>query len=154
MENEKNATVQFASHIYQVSKMGAQSISDVLPKIKSNSSKEKERFISELTEEYSQYEKLSTKAEQMLHSMSVAPKEENIMAKMGAKMGIMMNTMADPGISHVAQMMIEGLSMGVTDTTRRRRKGEEDGCSKEVLSLGDELISFQEKSTEQMKTFL
>ena len=76
------------------------------------------------------------------------------MAKMSAKAGIMMNTMNDPGISHVAQMMIEGLSMGVTDTTRRIRKAEEDKCAPEALKLGSELISFQEKSTEKMKQYL
>ena len=150
----KNATAEFASHIYKTAKMGAQSISDVLPKIQSNSSEKKDNFIKELTEEYSRYEIISTKAEQLLHSLSVKPKEENMMTKMSAKAGIMMNTMADPGISHVAQMMIEGLSMGVTDTTRRARKGEEDRCSPEALRLGSELISFQEKSTEEMKKYL
>lgn len=150
----KKATAELAEHIYKTSKMGAQSISDVLPKVKSNSSKEKESFIDELTEEYSEYEKISSKAEQILVSMSVEPKEENLMARMSAKAGIMMNTMSDPGISHVAGMMIEGLSMGISDTTRRVRKAEEEKCSKDVLSLGGELISFQEKSTEKMKAYL
>ncbi len=150
----KNATAEFASHIYKTAKMGAESINDVLPKVKSNSSNKKDDFITELTEEYSEYERISAKAEQYLHSMSVKPKEESIMARMSAKAGIMMNTMNDPGISHVAQMMIEGLSMGVTDTTRRIRKAEEDKCSPEVLKLGSEFISFQEKSTEIMKQYL
>ena len=150
----KKATAELAEHIYKTSKMGAQSISDVLPKVKSNSSKEKESFIDELTEEYSEYEKISSKAEQILVSMSVEPKEENLMARMSAKAGIMMNTMSDPGISHVAGMMIEGLSMGISDTTRRVRKAEEEKCSKDVLSLGGELITFQEKSTEKMKAYL
>lgn len=150
----KKATAELAEHIYKTSKMGAQSISDVLPKVKSNSSKEKESFIDELTKEYSEYEKISSKAEQILVSMSVEPKEENLMARMSAKAGIMMNTMSDPGISHVAGMMIEGLSMGISDTTRRVRKAEEEKCSGDVLNLGGELISFQEKSTEKMKAYL
>ena len=150
----KNATAEFASHVYKTAKMGAQSINDVLPKVKSNSAGEKEAFIAELTREYSEYEKISAKAEQLLHTMSVKPKEESLMARVSAKAGIMMNTMNDPGISHVAQMMIEGLSMGVTDTTRRIRKAEEDKCTREALDLGNELISFQEKSSEKMKQYL
>ena len=134
--------------------MGAESISDVLPKVKSNSSGEKESFIDELTHEYSEYEKISSKAEQILTAMSVKPKEESLMARMSAKAGIMMNTMSDPGISHVAGMMMEGLTMGISDTTRRVRKAEEEKCSEEVLGLGNELISFQEKSNEKMKEYL
>ena len=134
--------------------MGAQSVSDVLPKVKSNSSKEKEAFIDELTREYSEYEKISSRAEAMLVSMSIEPQKESLMARMSAKAGIVMNTMSDPGISHVAGMMIEGLSMGISDTTRRVRKAEEEKCSAEVLELGGQLISFQEKSTEKMKKYL
>ena len=148
------ASASLAEHIYKTSKMGAESISDVLPKVKSNSSEEKEAFISELTKEYSEYEKISSRAEQLLTSMSVEPKEENFMARMSAKAGIMMNTLSNPGISHVAGMMIEGLSMGISDTTRRVRQAEEEKCSDEVLSLGGELIAFQEKSTEKMKKYL
>lgn len=150
----KQATASLAEHIYKTSKMGAQSISDVLPKVKSNSSKEKESFIDELTQEYSEYEKISSKAEQILTAMSVKPKEENFMARMSAKAGIMMNTMSDPGISHVAGMMMEGLTMGISDTTRRVRQAKEERCSGEVLGLGEELISFQEKSNEKMKAYL
>ena len=150
----KKATASLAEHIYKTSKMGAESISDVLPKIKSNSSGEKESFIDELTHEYSEYEKISSKAEQILTAMSVKPKEESLMARMSAKAGIMMNTMSDPGISHVAGMMMEGLTMGISDTTRRVRKAEEEKCSEEVLGLGNELISFQEKSNEKMKEYL
>jgi hypothetical protein len=150
----KKATAELAEHIYKTSKMGAQSISDVLPKVKSNTSKEKEAFIDELTREYSEYEKISSKAEQVLTSMSIKPKEESFMARMSVKAGIMMNTMSDPGISHVAGMMMEGLTMGISDTTRRVRKAEEEKCSGEVLGLGDELIAFQEKSNEKMKEYL
>ena len=150
----KKATASLAEHIYKTSKMGAQSINDVLPKVKSNSSKEKESCRDELTREYSEYEKISSKAEQILTAMSVKPQEENFMARMSAKAGIMMNTMSDPGISHVAGMMMEGLTMGISDTTRRVRKAEEEKCSDEVLGLGSELISFQEKSTDKMKEYL
>ena len=149
-----NATAELANYIYKTSKMGAQSISDVLPKIKSNSSKQKEGFIKELTEEFSEYEKISAKAEQALYSMSVEPKQENVMIRMSAKAGIIMNTMNDPGISHVAEMMMEGLTMGVADTTRKIRQAKEEGCAQNVLGLADQLISFQEKSTEQMKKYL
>jgi uncharacterized protein (DUF305 family) len=54
----------------------------------------------------------------------------------------------------VAEMMIEGLSMGITDTTRRSRQAEEDGCDPEVIKLASDLISFQENSVDIMKKYL
>jgi uncharacterized protein (DUF305 family) len=51
-------------------------------------------------------------------------------------------------------MMIEGLTMGITDTTRRSRKAAENGCDPEALKLADEFISFQENSVNLMKEYL
>ena len=76
------------------------------------------------------------------------------MAKLGAKAGIMMNMMKDSTSSHVAEMMIEGLSMGVTDTTKRVRQAEENGSDPEAIKLANEFISFQEKSIDIMKKYL
>ena len=66
----------------------------------------------------------------------------------------MMNMMKDSTSSHVAEMMIEGLSMGVTDTTKRVRQAEENGGDSKVIKLAGEFISFQEKSIDIMKKYL
>ena len=73
---------------------------------------------------------------------------------MAAKAGVAMNMMKDSTSSHVAEMMIEGLSMGVTDTTKRSRQAAENGCDPEALKLADEFISFQENSVDIMKKYL
>jgi uncharacterized protein (DUF305 family) len=73
---------------------------------------------------------------------------------MTAKAGVAMNMMKDSTSSHVAEMMIEGLTMGITDTTRRSRKAAENGCDPEALKLADEFISFQENSVNLMKEYL
>jgi hypothetical protein len=86
--------------------------------------------------------------------MNIAPKEENMLVKMSAKAGIMMNTITDSTSSHIAEMVIEGLSMGIVDTTKRIREAEKNGCDEKVLKIGHELISFQEKSVDEMKKFL
>ena len=86
--------------------------------------------------------------------MNIQPKEEGMFVKMSAKAGVAMNMMRDSTSSHVAEMMIEGLSMGITDTTKRSRQAEEDGCDPEVIKLASDLISFQENSVDIMKKYL
>lgn len=149
---DKSATAHLADHIYKDAKMGADSINDALKGIKDPIEKEKIR--AELTKQLEEYENFASKAEKVLTDMNVSPKEEGMMAKMGAKAGIMMNMMKDSTSSHVAEMMIEGLSMGITDTTKRVRQAEEKGCDPEVIKLGGDFISFQEKSVDIMKRYL
>ena len=81
-------------------------------------------------------------------------KEESFLTKMGAKMGMAMNTMMDSTTSHLAEMMIEGATMGVTDMTKLVREYENSNCSEEALSLAKEIIGFQEKTVEKMKAYL
>ena len=149
---DKSATAHLADHIYKTAKMGGDSINDALKEIKDPG--EKEKIKSELTRQLDEYEKIAIKAEQMLTEMNIKPKEEGMMAKMGAKAGIMMNMMKESTSSHVAEMMIEGLTMGITDTTKRVRQAEKQGCDPEAVKLASELISFQEKSVDIMKKYL
>ena len=149
---DRSASAHLADHIYKNAKMGADSIADALKNIKDPA--EKEKIKAELTRQFGEYENIAMRAEKALTEMNVKPKEEGMMAKMGAKAGIMMNMMTDSTSSHVAEMMIEGLSMGVTDTTKRVRQAEEEGCDPQIIKLGGDLISFQEKSIDIMKKYL
>jgi len=149
---DKSATAHLADHIYKNARMGADSIADALNGIKDP--EEKEKIKSELTRQYKEYDNIATRAEQFLTEMNIRPKEEGMFVKMSAKAGVAMNMMRDSTSSHVAEMMIEGLSMGITDTTKRSRQAEEEGCDPEVIKLASDLISFQENSVDIMKEYL
>lgn len=149
---EKQTTAHLAEHIYKNAKMGADAISEMLPKIKDG--EEKKGVIKELTRQYEEYERIASESEMVLISMDITPKEENMIVKISAKAGIMMNTLTDSTTSHIAEMVIEGLSMGIVDTTKRIREAKKNGCDESVLKIGHELISFQEKSVDEMKKFL
>ena len=148
----KSATAHLVDHIYKNARMGADSITDALKGIKDP--EEKEKIKAELTRQYKEYDRIATRAEQMLTEMNIRPKEEGMFIKMSAKAGVAMNMMRDSTSSHVAEMMIEGLSMGITDTTKRSRQAEEQGSDPEVIKLANELISFQENSVDIMKQYL
>lgn len=141
-------TPELLCYIYKNVKMGSDAIVDLLPKV------EDSNFKTALTEQLSGYEKFASEAEKQLTPLGVKPKEEPMMKKMMTKMGIAMNTMADASVGHMAEMLIQGSTMGITDMTKHVREFEGEGCPEQALMLGRELITFEQNNIEKMKTFL
>lgn len=149
METErKNETAEFLDRMYKNVKMGAESIVTLMPKVKD------EGLRNEMTSSLSTLEGYSTKIGEMLYDEGVKPKEENAFTKMASKMGINMNTMMDSTTSHIAEMMMEGYTMGITDMTKDIRERENKNVSESSLKLAREIVSFQEEKFSEMKKFL
>lgn len=148
-ENNSNAiTKSFLDSLYKNVKMGADSIIDLMPKVKDESLK------SEMTEELEKYEGFAKEIRGILSNHGEAPKEESFMTKAMTKMGIAMNTIVDDSTPHIAEMMIQGATMGITDTTRLVREHENTSCSEEALALARKTIKYEEESIEKLKKFL
>ena len=134
--------------MYKNVKMGADSIIDILDKAKDKP------FREELTAQIERYEEYASKIGKMICDDGNTPKEENLMAKMSAKVGMAMNTMTDSNTSHLAQMVIEGATMGTTELTRLIREHENTNCSESTLKLARDVVKFEEATIETMKKFL
>ena len=147
-QNSKKVTKEFLDSLYKNVKMGADSIIDLMPKVKDKEMR------AEMTAELERYEKFSKNIRNILFKADEEPKEESFMAKAMAKMGIEMNTMMDSSTSHIAEMMIKGATMGVTDTTKLIRQYENTPCSEEALALARETVRYEEESIERLKKFL
>lgn len=147
-QNSKKVTKEFLDSLYKNVKMGADSIIDLMPKVKSKEMR------SEMTAELERYEKFAKDIRNILFKADEEPKEESFMAKAMARMGIEMNTMMDSSTSHIAEMMIKGATMGVTDTTKLIRQYENTPCSEEALALARETVRYEEESIERLKKFL
>ena len=141
-------TPELLCYIYKNVKMGSDAIVDMLPKV------EDKNFRSALTEQLTGYERFADAAERELTPFGIKPKEEPIYKKTMAKIGITMNTMMDPSVSHLAEMLIKGSTMGITDMTKHVREFEGEGCPEEALKLGRGLITFEQQNIEKMKEFL
>ena len=147
-KNTQNCTEQMLEELIKNLVMGKQSLMNIIPKAKS------EKLRDELTEQLDCYGKLCDEAKALLCSIGGEAKSENVFAKIGAKIGIEMNTLMDPSDEHVAQMVIEGATMGITDTIRLVREYENSKCSEDALSLARRTVSYQEKTVEDMKKYL
>lgn len=144
----KGCTEELLGALYKNIKMGADSILNTLPKV------EESRLRRELTAQLNRYEELAGDIGKELCDCGASPEEKGMMAKLGAKMGIAMNTAIDSTPSHIAQMMIEGATMGITENTKLLRKYENSSCSEQALKLTKESIKFMEDSVERMKKYL
>ncbi|MBR2387679.1 MAG: hypothetical protein IKB02_02815 [Clostridia bacterium] len=149
METErKNETADFLDRMYKNVKMGSESIITLMPKVKDDGLR------SEMTAELSKLDGYTAKICDLLGKEGRAPKEENIVTRLSSKMGINMNTMLDSTSSHIAEMMMEGYTMGITDMTKDIREAERSKASEASLKLAREIVSFHEDSFSQMKKFL
>ena len=144
----KNSTADLLDRMYKNVKMGSDSIINLMPKVRD------EALRTEMTKELSELENYSARIGDMLHSEGRKPKEENIVTKTMSKMGMSMNTMIDSTASHIAEMMMEGYTMGITDMTKDIRQYENTKASEESLKLARDIVRFHEDSFEKMKSYL
>lgn len=152
---EKEAEIGIAALIFKTSKMGSQAITDILPKIKDSECEQKvEKMREELTRQFAEYERISVEAEKFLRAQDIMAQEENLLVKMTSKAGIFIGALGDSSPSHIAEMMIKGLNMGITEMIAKAHECRRAGCDGKILSLADRLVSFQEDAVERIKNFL
>ena len=147
-KTEKSCTQEFLCELYKNIKMGSDAIINVMPKVDGKELRQ------ELTAELNRYEEFAKEIAKEIYDGGEEPKEEGILSKLGAKMGMAMNTMMDSTDSHIAQMMIEGATMGITENTKLIHEYENKPCSERSLKLAKETVAFMEDSVERMKNYL
>ena len=72
--------------------------------------------------------------------------------KMGAYMGINMEVMKDNSDSRMADMLIQGITMGVLNTSKNINKYKD--TSKEIILIAKDFLKHQEESIEKLKKYL
>ena len=149
MEKETNAaSLSLLEAMYKNVRMGADSIIDIMPKVID------EDLRSELTSELERYDEFSKEIEKIFLNIGKEAKDQGIFAKLGTKMSVAVNTLVDVTTSHIAEMMIQGGTMGITDATKLLREYETTSCSEDVLDLTRRIIKYEEETIERLKKFL
>lgn len=69
---------------------------------------------------------------------------------MGAKMGMVMNTMLDTTTSHLAEMMINGATMGIIDLEKKLN----DGGGGEAERLARDVLRYEKETVERLGQYL
>ena len=135
---------ELLNEVYKNVKMGGDSIVDLMDKVSDD------RFRAEMTDELNAYRRFEKKAGQALGDRGLKPKEIGTMAKMGAKVGMVMNTMLDTTTSHLAEMMINGATMGIIDLEKQLN----DGGDGDAERLARDVLRYEKETTERLASFL
>ena len=141
--------VELLEYIYETADMGASSLTDLL-----NDLKPKEGKIKELVgEQIKGYEKYVKESEKLLKKYDTTPKGKGTMAKMMSKMGIDKEVNKDNSDSAIADMLIQGFTMGNLDMQKKIEYYEKH-VERKIINLAKELLEFGENSVEQAKEYL
>ena len=138
----------FFSEIYKNTKMGADSIINLLPHVKDDTLR------SIMTMQLDGYEKYAADAAKALSQRGVKAKEENLATRLFARMSMAIHTMMDATTSHIAEMMVEGSNMGITDMTKLLNDHAGDTACDSAVRLAREVVHFEEHNLEMLKRYL
>lgn len=71
--------------------------------------------------------------------------------KLRTEIMIDLNTVVNASVSHLAEMMVVGSTMGVVELTRKLREADSTPATRDLAA---DLINMEEKSIEELKRFL
>ena len=132
--------------VYKNAHIALQSISDLLPEV------DDENVKKELQDQYDGYERVIGKISSFMREKNIEPKDIGAFKKAMMWGSIKMKTMFNNSNNQVAEMMIKGTVMGITELTAM--KNEQSNLDQDVVDLLDELLSLEEEYEERLKKYL
>ena len=141
--------IELLTYLYQDADMALDNLTMLINKINKKDNKIK-KVIEALIKGYENY---LTKVKNYIKENNYDIQPKPLISKMGAYFGINMEVMKDYSDSRLADMLIQGLTMGVLNVTKKidTFKGDAD---KEIIKLGKEFKDFQQKSIDKLKVYL
>lgn len=142
--SDRNAI--FLNHIYQNTQTAAQSMHTLLPKAEGTA------LVEEIQREIAGYGDYAHNAQELLAAYKAVPQEPGALEKAAMWSGIQMNTLLDSTPPHLAELMIQGSTMGVTELSHNLK--EFVGCDQPVADLAQRLMAYEQGNIEHLKEYL
>lgn len=144
-----NETNELLEEVYKTAAMGRFSMMKLIEALKEKDNKIK-GYLEELLEDYRNYEDQS---KELLLKANIEPMEENAISKLMASMGIQKEVKGDNSDAAMAEMLIQGISMGSIEM-EKQIKNYKDHVDKDDMKLAKKFLKFQEKAIEELKKYL
>ena len=142
-------TQELLTYLYQDADMALNSLTLLINKINKKDNKIK-KVIEGLIKGYENY---LVKVKDYMKQNNYDIQSKPLISKMGAYFGINMEVMKDNSDSRLADMLIQGLTMGVLNVTKKIDTYKGD-AEKEVIGLAKEFKTFQQEGIEFLKKYL
>lgn len=152
-EEKISPVVELANEMYKNIGMGSDAILHLLPRINEKSGNAAS-MKTDMSASLCFYEKINGRIKEILRAHQAEAKQENLMTRTMAHAGIVMNTAMDASDSHIAEMLIEGSTMAITQMTRLTHQFESRPACEELIGIAREVITFEEGQIERLKAYL
>ena len=139
--------LEMLSVIYQNAEMGKDTITHLIEITDSVD------FRKRLEAQLIEYQGIFDRADQAIQQQKKTVEGIGSFAKISSYMMINFKTLADKSPSHIAEMMIQGSTMGIVDMTKKIKELQSE-VSPEVLKLAEKLLKTEQSNVEEMKKFL
>lgn len=143
----KNCNLEFIDEVYRNASVALLSIKNVMEGVENN------ELRTELRSEYEGYDGFIRELTSHMHDKGYAIKDVSKAKKMMMWSAIKMNTAFDDSRSHIAQIMIKGTVMGITELTKILNDSK---CvtDQKALDYAKRLLALEEEYEQNLKKFL
>lgn len=138
--------IELAEYIYQNSQMGKDCLEQLNPIISDNEMKD--IIISQLKE----YREIFLEAKKIIEASNSPLKGINKFLKFTSYLSINMKMMFDKSPSHIAELLIQGSTMGVIQITKKLK--DYTTCEQNILNLAERLLRIEQRNIDDLKKYL
>ena len=143
---ELTGNSEFINYIHQNSQMGQNTIKQLI------TITEDDGFKTILENQFNEYKNIYEQSAQLLSETDKESKSISPITKISTYIMINMKTLNDKSPSHIAQMLIQGSTMGIIDITKKLKVYKD--TEPKILELGNRLLQFEQASIEELKKYL
>jgi hypothetical protein len=143
---ENTNTVKLFDDAFKNVCMGSYAIDCIIDKI------EDIKLLNLIRKQNEFYFEITNKLTEFAKQNKLTPKDLNSMLKTSSYVGINLKTLFNKNTSHLAEMLIQGTTMGIT--TLIKEMNQTTTINTELVELAKEIIGSQEKFVESLKDFL
>lgn len=144
-----NENCELLESIYKDAAMATYTLEELLKELNGKDNK----IIKPCEDILKGYERYRDETKEKLLKLDSELKEESIMAKLGAKIGIMKEVITDNSDASIADMLIKGISMGSIDTEKKIGAYKEN-VDKNNIKWAKDFYQFQQDNIKALKKFL
>ena len=140
------ADLALLNEAYRNTKMGLEAINTVISKVYD------EDLDLDLNRQAVRFMSLEDKVTDKIREASRRPEAASPVGKAVRWTSIQANTLLNTSTEHVADLMIQGNAKGITDLMKAFKANR--GARKEYCELAEEIMDFEEKNIERLKSYL
>ena len=146
MEQNKNNDQQLIDRVYENVRMASYAIDCIIEKIENPE-------LAELLRKQNKFYLDEVSAIQSFaRNVGYEPKDVNVMAKGMSYMSIKTKTLINNDSPKLAEMLVQGTTMGITDTLKAKTEFPTD--NEDLKEIADRIVKHEEEFVDSLKTFL